>query len=189
MSAMSIKPLIRKPAADWSTVYSGAAFPGTYSYTVTAGVGRMLVVAVSSSFSASPGATQTATVTYGGQNLTQVVGDGTTQSITHTYLFYLQDTGIQNATSQNLVVTVTGGTTRWNYVYAAVYAGVDQSANPITDSQNLNSLATQAAAVGPFATALTIGSGDQAVEIINLTRTITPARTMTTWAANWSSAH
>ncbi len=36
--------------------------------------------------------------------------------------------------------------------------------------------ATQSATVGPFATALTIGSGDQAVEIINLTRTATPAR-------------
>ncbi len=175
MSAMSIKSFTPSPQQSWSTVYSGAAFPGTYSYTVSAGVGRMLIVAVSSSLSASPGATQTATVTYGGQSLTLQVGDGATSSITHTYLFYLKDTpSVMDGAAHNLVVTVTGGTTRWNYVYATVYAGVDQSGSPITSSQNYNSLATQAAAVGPFATPLTVGNGDQAVEIINLTRTANP---------------
>jgi hypothetical protein len=171
----------------WSTVYTGAAFPTTYSYTVTAGANRMLVVAVSSSITAA--ATQTATVTYDGQSLTPQVGDGATSSMEHSYLFYLQDTpAVMDGTARNLVVSVTGGAVRWNYVYAAVYAGTDQSAAPITDSKNYNSLAAQATAVGPFAVALTIGSGDQAVEIINLTRTATPARTITTWAANWSSA-
>jgi hypothetical protein len=189
MSAMSIKPFTVSPQQTWSAVYSGAAFPGTYSYTVGAGVGRMLVVAVSSSLSASPGATQTATITYGGVSLIQQVGDGGTQSISHTYLFYLRDTpAVMDGAAHNLVVTITGGTTRWNYVYAAVYAGVDQSGSPITDSKNYNSLATQSATIGPFSTALTVGNGDQAVEIVNLTRTATSARTMTTWARNWFPA-
>jgi hypothetical protein len=173
--------------SGWSTVYTGAAFPGTYSYTVAAGSQRMLVVAVSSSISAAAAQT-TATVTYGGQSLTRQVGDLASLGRAHTYLFYLKDTpAVMNGAPQNLVVTITGGTTRWNYVYAAVYAGVDQSGNPITDSKNYNGLNVQSATVGPFAPALTIGSGDQAVEIINLTRTANTVPSITTWAANWSS--
>ncbi len=76
-TAVPVRAAISLQSA-WATIYSGAAFPGTYSYTVAAGANRMLVVGVSSSLSATPGATQTATVTYGGQNLTQVVGDGAT---------------------------------------------------------------------------------------------------------------
>jgi hypothetical protein len=189
-----VLPVITAQAAislqqPWTAVYTGAGFPGTYPYTVNAGANRMLVVAVSSSLSASPGAIQSATVTYGGVSLTQQVGDGGTQSITHTYLFYLQDApAVMDGAAHNLVVAVTGGTTRWNYVYAAVYAGVDQSASPITNSRNYNSLAAQPNGAVGFATALTIGNGDQAVEIINLTRTTAPVRTITGWATNWSSA-
>jgi len=169
----------------WSTVYTGAAFPTTYSYPVTAGANRMLVVAVSSSISAA--AVQTAaTVTYGGQSLTRQVGDLASAGRAHTYLFYLKDTpAVMDGAAQNLVVTIIGGTPSYNFVYAAVYAGVDQSANPITSSQNFNSLAISQTTVGPFATALTIGSGDQAVEIINLTQSATPAQTITVWAVNW----
>ncbi len=147
----------------------------------------MLVVAVSSSRSTA--GTQTIAVTYGGQSLTRAVGDDTVSSRAHTYLFYLLDTpAVMNGSAQSLVVTITGGTSSRNYVYGAVYAGVDQSANPITSSRNFNSLAVAQTAVGPFSPALTIGSGDQAVEVINLISSIATARTVSTWAAGWTSA-
>ena len=190
ISAMSIKPFTSQAQQGWSTVYAGVAFPqnnppGTYSYTVAAGANRMLIVAVSSA--TNPASTQTVTVTYGVVGLTQRIGDGTTSSRAHTYLFYLLDTpSVMDGLSHNLTVTVTGGTTRYNYVYAAVYTDVDQS-NPIADSKNRNRNATSAT-VGPFTTALAIGSGDFAVEIINLTATSSPYRTITTWASYWSPA-
>jgi hypothetical protein len=189
VSAMSIKPFTNHSQQGWSTVYAGAAFPqnnppGTYAYTVNPGTRRMLVVAVSST--TNDAVAQTASATYGEQNLTLQVGT-TTGSRTHTYLFYLLDTPlVMDGTPQDLVVTLTGGLTRYNYVYAAVYSGVDQS-NPISDSENYNSGGNQVTTAG-FATALTIGSGDQAVEIINLSRTSSPARLITTWASYWSSA-
>jgi hypothetical protein len=169
----------------WTNLYAGAAYPGTYSYTVAAGSQRMLVVAVSSTQSTS-GAQTTATVTYGGQALTLAVGDAASAARQHTYLFYLKDTsGVMNGVAHDLVVTIVGGTSSYNFVYAAVYAGTDQSASPITSSRNFNSLTTSQTAVGSFASALTIGSGDQAVEIINLTQPATPAQTITVWAINW----
>jgi hypothetical protein len=171
----------------WTNLYAGVAYPGTYSYTVTPGSQRILVVAVASTRSTA--GAQTATATYGGQAMTLEIGDAAAATRQHSYLFFLRDTpAVMNGAPQNLVVTITGGTSSYNFVYASVYAGVDQSADPITDSRNFNGGTTQATAVGPFATALTIAAGDQAVEIINLTRSTGTARTITTWAANWSGA-
>jgi len=169
----------------WTSIYAGADYPGTYSYTVAAGSQRMLVVAVSSTRSTA-GAQTTATVTYGGQALTLAVGDAASAAQQHTYLFYLKDTpGVMNGAARDLVVSIAGGTSAYNFVYAAVYTGTDQSANPITSSRNVNSVTTSTTGVGPFASALTIGTGDQAVEIINLTQSATPAQTITVWAVNW----
>jgi hypothetical protein len=171
----------------WANIYAGAAFPGTYSYTVTPGSDRILVVAVSSTISNN--GWEIITVTYGGQPMTLEVGDvSPPQTIRQfTYLFYLVDTpSVMNGTPQNLTVNITSNrATRYNFVYAAVYAGVDQS-NPISDRSNFSGLRTQALPVGPFSPVLTIGSGDQAVEIINLTRTGTPARWISGWATGWS---
>jgi hypothetical protein len=169
----------------WTNLYAGAAYPGTYSYTVAAASQRMLVVAVSSTRS-TPGAQTTATVTYGGLALTLAVGDAASAAQQHTYLFYLKDTpGVMDGAAHDLIVTIAGGTSAYNFVYAAVYAGADQSATPITSSRNVNSLTTSKTGVGPFASALTIGTGDQAVEIINLTQLAVPAQTITVWAINW----
>jgi len=170
----------------WTNLYAGGAYPGTYSFTVTGGTQRLLVVAVASTRSTT--GTQTATATYGGQALTLEVGDASSATRQHTYLFYLRDTpAIMNGSPQNLVVTITGGAPSYNFVYAAVYAGVDQSVNPITSSRNFNGGTLQRRPVGPFVPALTIAAGDQAVEIINLTRNNNAARTISTWAADWSS--
>ncbi len=188
LTALPVSPAFAAVSTQqaWSQVYRGAAFPGTYSYTVNAGTNRMLVVGVSSSTTAN--ATQTVTVTYGGQALTQQVGDGTTNARQHTYLFYLKDTpAVMTGTAQNLIVTVTGGTAYFNYVYAGVYAGVDQSATPITNSRNYTS-GTGTTGTVVFGTALTVNAGDQAVEMVNLmSSSSTTIRTIDTFAANWST--
>ncbi len=166
---------------SWSSVYAGAAFPGTYLYTVSPGSGhnRMLVVAVSTTISAVS-ATQTCSVRYGGQALTEQTSNKTASTQQHTYLFYLKEAGLDTATDSNLVVTVTGGTSRYNYVYATVLDGVDQSGTPISGQQS----ATGTTAVA--LPSLTVGANEQAVEIVNLTRTGgTTARTLTN-AANWT---
>jgi len=170
----------------WTNLYAGSSYPGTYSYTVNAGSERILIVGVSSSRSTT--GTQTISASYGGQALTLATGDAGSSTRQHTYLLYLKDTPlVMNGAAQNLVVTVTGGTSSYNFVYAAVYTGVDQS-NPISDSKNFNGGTGTGTAVGPFSPALTIGSGGQAVEIINLTRTTFGSpRTISSWADDWSA--
>ncbi len=168
----------------WSLVYGGIAYPGTYVYGIPAVKNRILVVAVSSTRSTA--GTQTVTVTYGGQTLTLAAGDAGTSARQHSYLFYLNEAGLRAASTRNLVVTITGGTSLYNHVYAAVYAGVNQS-TPITNARNYNSLAAANTTVGPFASALTIASNDLAVEIVNITRNDAgTARTISAWASNWS---
>ena len=184
MAVASASAAISNPQT-WSLVYGGAAYPGTYTYLVPAVKNRLLVVAVSSTRSTA--GTQTAAVTYGGQALTLAIGDAATSARQHAYLFYLNEAGMRAASTTNLVVTVTGGTSTYNHVYAAVYAGVNQT-TPVSNSRNYNSLATPNTTVGPFASALSIASNDLAVEIINITSSTTNVtRTITGWAANWSS--
>jgi hypothetical protein len=171
----------------WTTIYADAGFPGTYSYTIGPGTERILVVGVSSTIERN--GWENISVTYGGQPLTLEIGDTSPpQTIRQfTYLFYLADTpSVMNGTPQNLTVSITSNrASRYNFVYAAVYEGVDQT-SPITDSGNFSGLRAQASPVGPFSPTLAIGSGDVAVEVINLTRRWAPARTISFWAANWS---
>ena len=172
--------------ADWTSLYAGTAFPGTYSYTVNSGTDRLLVVGLASDITAN--ATQSATVTYGGVSLVKQVTDETTNDRQHSWLFYLKDNAVMNGSAQNLVVSITGGTASRNYVYAAVYSGVDQT-TPITDSKSFNPGTGTGTAVGPFASALTINSGDTAVEMVSLYRSAsTAARTVSAWASGWSSS-
>ena len=91
----------------------------------------MLVVAISSTRTSA--GDQSATVTYGGQALTKQITDETTgTNRQHTWLFYLNEAGLQAATNSNLAVTIGGGGTAYmNDVFATVFTGVDQSASPI----------------------------------------------------------
>ncbi len=183
------KPLQGQAAVSvqqaWSTVYAGAAFPTSNTYTVNPGPNRTLVVGVTTTVSAATAA-QTCAVTYGTQTMLLATSNASTSAMQHTYLFYLNEAGIAAATNQALTVTVSGGTPVYNTVYAAVYNGVDQSA--ITGS-NYNGGTAQSSAVGPISPSLVIAAGDQAVDIINITRTgSTTARTISTWASGWSNA-
>jgi hypothetical protein len=167
---------------SWTTVYAGAAFPTAYTYTVNPGPNRTLVVGVTTTVSAATAA-QTCTVSYDGQAMQLATSNASTSAQQHTYLFYLNEAGITAATNQTLTVSVSGGTSVYNTVYAAVYNGVDQAA--ITGS-NFNGGTAQSSAVGPISPSLILAAGDQAVDIINVTRTgSTSARTISTWATNW----
>ncbi len=177
--------------ADWLQQYASTAYPaGTVnaSYAIAAGTDRMLVVAIGSTRTTV--GTQSVSVTYGGQAMTLAVGDATNATNrNHTYIFYLNDAGIAAASGDDLDVTITGGTSYYNYVYAAVFAGVDQT-TVVTDARNYFSGATANATVGPFSAGLTINQGDQAIEVINLARSTAGAgvRTVTTWSnATWPS--
>ena len=182
---MTSHAAIANPQA-WSSVYAGTAFPtaGGYTYAVNAGTDRLLVVAVQSTVTAA--ATQTCTVTWGGKTLTQATGDGTTSRQAHTYLYYLKESDIAAATGTTLIATVTGGTTSYNMVRAAVYTGVDQTA-PVKMVGQWTSSTTASTAVGPLSPTLTIAAGEQAVAIVNLSRTgSTTSRTITP-ATPWTS--
>ncbi len=168
--------------AAWSNLYAGTSLTPSASYTVATGSQRMLVVGVVSGITAA--ATQTCTVTYGGVSMTIQGNTGTTSGQAHSYLFYLKDTpSVMNGSAQTLAVTLTGGTASYTFVSAAVYAGVDQSASPITNAQTFNGTV---ASPMTFPTALTVNANDQAVQVGILIRTGgTYARTLTS-AANWT---
>lgn len=174
--------------SGWAQQYANTAYPsGTVnaSYSIGAGTDRVLVVAIASTRSTA--GTQTVGVYYGGKPLTLATGDGTNATnVNHTYLYYLKDADIVAATSTVLNVQITGGTAYYTFVYASVFAGVNQSV-VFTDARNYFD-ATADGTVGPFAAGLTIGQGDQAIEIVNLARSAVGnnARTVTTWSnATW----
>jgi predicted CxxxxCH...CXXCH cytochrome family protein len=169
--------------ASWTSQYASTAYPSgavNASYTIAAGTNRILLVAIASRTSTA--AAQTVTVTYGGQALTLAQGDAGSSSQQHTYLYYLKDAGIAAASGASLNVTVTGGTAAYTWVYASVFAGVNQT-TPFTATQNFNSGSTGSTSVGPFASALTENTNDQPIEVIMLQRssTGTTARTISAW--------
>ena len=172
----------------WTNVYGANAFPtAAIPYTVTAGVNRVLVVGVTSSVTSAT-ATQTCTVKYGTKDLTAGPTNATTSSVSHTSLFYLKEADIAAASNTNLEVTITGGTANYNSVFAAVYSDVDQN-SPLNGSGTFTGASANSSAVGPLSSSLTIASGDQAVEVVSLTRTgNTSARTISTWSTGWNSA-
>ena len=169
----------------WINVYHNATLPAAVAipFTISVGSDRMLVAAISSTQTAT--GAQTASVTYGGQTLTKQVTDETGAYRQHTWLFYLKEAGIQAATNSNLTVTITGGTGRMNDVFATVFTGVDQSASPIRDSKNYTS-GTSTATNPVFAAALTVNAKDQAVEVINQTRSANTTLLNITYATNWT---
>ncbi|MDI6799150.1 MAG: hypothetical protein QMD53_00455 [Actinomycetota bacterium] len=174
----------------WSQRYASTSYPSGSigNYPISAGSNRLLVVAISSTRT-SPGGQTVSNVTYGGQSLTLAAGDGaSTGTWNHTYLYYLNEAGIQAATSASLNITIAGGTSHYNWVYASVFSGVDQT-TPLTDARNFNSGSTANRVVGPFNPPLAINAGDQAAEIINLARSNPggAVRNISTWATGWGT--
>ena len=179
--------------SGWASQYASNVFPNgavNASYAIADGSNRLLVVAVASTRTAAGALTCSAS--YGGVNLLSAADDSaSTTTWNHSFLFYLKDTDIGSASggkSLNVTCTASGGSSYYTYVYAAVYAGVDQN-SPFTDARNYNS-ATANNTIGPFSPGLSINANDQAVEVINLARSTsgTTARTISTWATGWTTA-
>ena len=169
-----------------TNVYHSATLPGataaSFAVGGTAGA-RMLVVALTYQASSSASLTVTS-VTYDGVPMTSVNGDLLTNLSMHTGLYYLKDNAVMDGTAKTLAVNITGGGTPvMNNIWYAVYDGVDQSASPITNSQNYNSGAGTVVSAA-FATALTVNANDQAV-LVGVGARATAAVTYTA-PANWT---
>jgi hypothetical protein len=128
--------------------------------------------------------TQNPVVIFGGQGLTQAVGDGGESLRTHTYIYYLLDTpAVMDDTSRMLFIYLGGGFSTYDYIYAAVYDGVDQS-DPIGDYGNYNN-SSQTRNIGPMH--LDINTGERAVEVIDLYDPDARSPTINSWANDWYS--
>ncbi len=173
---------------NWTNVYHSVTTPAATaaSFSVTAGSNRMLVVAISSTLSASSAYSPAPTVTYGAQTMTLGSGDAIAGSASmHTYLYYLKDNAVMDGTAKTLAVTMPAvGTVVMHDIWYAVFAGVDQSATPLTNTQNLldNTGATSEA----FATALTVNAGDLAVVVANLNTRANGGVPTYALTANWT---
>ena len=169
----------------WSNLFHNTTSPGNLTYTVPTGsnTNRVLVVAIASSQTGV--AARPVTITYGSQTLTSVSGDMATTTVRqHTQLYYLNEAGLDAASSTTLAITISGGTTRVTDVFAAVFDNVDQS-TPITNSQNYNGGTTNRTAF-QFATTLTVNANDLAVEIISSVNTASTTVSTITYATNWT---
>jgi hypothetical protein len=172
----------------WTNLYHGTLTTvQNITYTIPTGSNarRVLVIAIASSRT-TVGA-RTVTLTYGGQSLTSVNGDiasGTPRQ--HTQLYYLNEAGLDAATTTTLSVTVSGGTTAMTDVFAAIFDNVDQS-SPITNSQTYSS-GTSTVSTFSFSSALIVNTNDQAIEIVSSARTGSTSNRTITYATNWTVA-
>jgi predicted CxxxxCH...CXXCH cytochrome family protein len=147
-------------------IYSAAGYPAAaITYNAVAGNNRLLVVGISSSTTQIAQAQPT--VSYGGTPMTHAIGYSATATKQHSYLYYLPIGSAAVAdTGKAINVTISGGTSRFCTVNAAVYIGVDQvtpvaAGNPIRSSNNT----TASTAVGPFT--LVVNSGEMGISVLN----------------------
>ncbi len=168
----------------WTKAIDVSGSSGSASYTVNAGAGRLMVVAVTSVYT-SGNNNQAASVTFGGVTLTLQETDGT-YAQAHTYLFYLKDAQIP-AGAQNISVNTSGGSS-YLTVYVAVFSGVDQTA-VITDSRSNNSGGGWSSSVSSISlgAAMTVNAGDQAVYLSNIYNDGSNSIPTYTLPANWTS--
>jgi predicted CxxxxCH...CXXCH cytochrome family protein len=145
-------------------IYAAAAYPSAaISYNAVAGNNRLLVVGISSSTTAIAQAQPT--VTYGGVSMTPAVGYNATATQQHSYLFYLPLGSSATAdTGKALSVSISGGTSKYCVVNAAVYTGVDQ-ATPVSTSVRSSNTTTASTVVGPFT--LGVASGELGLSVLN----------------------
>ncbi|MEW6217978.1 MAG: hypothetical protein AB1634_00405 [Thermodesulfobacteriota bacterium] len=150
VSAYSPGPITINPCPavavldTWTSVYGGTASSPSGTKTVSAGSdsNRLLLVAVLNEYTGN--VTNSWTVTYGGQTLTQVatVNNG----YSNMWLGYLKESGLDAATSTTVSVTMTGNKS-YSRVYAMVLDGVSQTTPVASPSgvYNSNSSGTQVA--------------------------------------------
>jgi hypothetical protein len=169
LSSGAAEAAITQPTA-WTSVYEGDTYPVLtgLAMPIPPGSGRVLLVAIGSRSTLA--AAQGVSVTYGTIPLALAQGDPADLAQQHTYLYYLTEADLALASGQNLAVTVAGGISAYTWVYAAVFAGVEQPPlGPFTDTAGW-ARSSDGAAVGPFSPALSFGAGDWPIEAILLQR-------------------
>jgi hypothetical protein len=138
---------------SWTNVVNGTSSPVSGTFTTSAGTDRLVVVAVETLISGTE--SNSVTVTYGGQTLTQI-NNNTGNPDLSSWLGYLNEAGISAKSGDTINVTVTGANISGIHVHAVSLSGVDQ-ASPVTDSQSLYSVDKNLT----LSPAVTIAEGDR----------------------------
>jgi hypothetical protein len=124
-AAHAAPPLLDGWANTLSTTGSS---PRSFTYTISAGTNRLLLVAITTRYGTT--ATRTYSATYGGKPLTLVAQYNTGRD--NTWLGYLKEADIAARSGNTLQVTYSGSPTNTK-VFVASYQGVDQS-SPAADA-------------------------------------------------------
>ncbi|MCI9844383.1 T9SS sorting signal type C domain-containing protein [Flavobacterium pectinovorum] len=179
---------ITQPTA-WTRAYNTNA-TSTYtglSFSIAAGSNRILVVAVTTTFTDAGGSSPQAdpTITYGGVTLTKATGNGETNGRMHTWLYYLKDNAVMNGTSRPF--NVTGGTIQNSalanmMVWYAVYAGVNQSPATYTTGDGLGNGSTAS-----LSAAMAVNVNEQAVYVSSIYNRVDGTTPSYTINSNWTS--
>lgn len=172
---------------NWTNIYHGTSTnQQNVNYTVPTGSNsnRVLVVAIASSQSDQDART-VSVLSYGGQTLTLATGDMGSNLQQHSALYYLNEAGLDAASSATLSVQVTGDNTWYTDVWAAVFDYVNQ-ASPLTDNKNYNS-GTSAVTSFSFSSSLTVNTNNRAVEVVSCVRSGSSSLRTINYATNWSN--
>lgn len=174
---------------SWSEFANNGSAPTPNSFTASAGSSRVIVVAVTSSYTTAQTPTSI-TATFNGNALTLVPdpGDLSTSAVQHTYLFYRVLGSSASSTTADIVVNLTsGGTAFYHVVRAAVYQGVDQTTPLVAaDARLLTSGTADATSPVEWGTALTIPSNGMGIQAIVHQRTDSNTLRTLTLNNNWA---
>lgn len=182
---------ITQPTA-WTKAYDQASLTCTgTNLTVAAGSNRVLVVAITSTYTSGGGSgTQVdpTTITYGGVTLTRATSNGGTSARTHTWLYYLKDNAVMDATSRPLNVTgaaVANSTLANMTVWYSIFEGVDQSPTTYTAGSGLSNSGSSAAV--QLSSAMAININEQAIYVSSIYNDNSSAIPTYTINTNWTS--
>ncbi|MEN2402065.1 DUF642 domain-containing protein, partial [Flavobacterium sp. MC2016-06] len=186
----SVSGQITQPTA-WTKPYDQTTLTATgTSFAIAAGSNRILVVGVTTTYTEGGGSGIQAdpTITYGGVSLTKATGNGGTNGRMHTWLYYLKDNTVMDATSRAFNVTggaVTNATLANMTVWYGVFAGVDQSPASYTTGNGFSN--TGANGPATLSAAMTVNTNEQAVYITSIYNDNSAAIPSYTINTNWTS--
>ena len=175
----------------WTKAYDQTTFVGTgISFPIAAGANRILVVGLTTTFDDDKGSgnqADPATISYGGLTLTKATGNGVTSGRMHTWLYFLKENAVMDATSRPLAVTggaVTGATLANMTVWYAVYAGVDQTPATYTTGNGLNNNGSNGPA--QLSAVMAVNTNEQGVYISNIYNDNSATIPVYSVNANWT---
>jgi hypothetical protein len=181
---------ITQPTA-WTKAYDQTSSTGTgTSFAVAAGTNRILVVGITTTFNNNGNGTQAdpSTISYGGVTLTKAVGNGGTNGRMHTWLYYLKDNAVMDATSRALNVTagaVSAASLANMTVWYGVFAGVDQSPAAYTTGNVLDNTGTNGPA--QLSGVMAVNTNEQAIYISSIYNANSGTIPVYTLNSNWTS--